>query len=123
LGKIFLVMLRKDLPGWSFRKIAPAFTIKKLAKLSQIERADFDYLCTGCRKDGYPVGTHPDNLVVKCLRSLKHRPLCGPTDVTSLVKRAEAGSGRPPSRDTYGLTVLSLKGIRFPADVILVFVR
>jgi len=52
-----LAHLCKDLTECNLRKVAPAFTSGKVAKLCHIERADLNYLCTRGRKDGYPVGT------------------------------------------------------------------
>lgn len=52
-----LMNLRDDLLEPHPRKVAPAFTSTKVAKLCHIERADLNYLCTRGRKDGYPVGT------------------------------------------------------------------
>lgn len=52
-----LIDLRKNLKECDLRKVAPAFSSGKVAKLCHIERADLNYLCTRGRKDGYPVGT------------------------------------------------------------------
>ena len=52
-----LMDVRADITACNVRKVAPAFTSSKVAKLCHIERATLNYLCNRGKKDGYPVGT------------------------------------------------------------------